>query len=77
MRTRNYDWIALTAIIVGAVNWGLIGFFQFDLLSALFGGVSGAISRTIYAIVGIAGLYCLSLYSRVRDEDREFIEARD
>lgn len=67
--TRTLDWIALTLVIIGALNWGLLGFFQFDLIAFLFGGMGAWISRTIYAIVGIAGLYCLSLYARINDVD--------
>ena len=65
MRTRPLDWIALTLVIIGALNWGLVGFFQFDLIAAIFGGVSTWISRVLYALVGIAGLYSLSLYGRI------------
>lgn len=52
---------ALFLIIVGAINWGLIGFFRFDLVASIFGGQSAGISRFIYALVGLAGLYCISL----------------
>ena len=67
MRVRPLDWVAFTLIIIGAINWGLVGFFQFDLIAALFGGMGAWFSRTIYAIVGIAGLYGLSLYGRIDD----------
>jgi uncharacterized protein len=63
---RTLDAIALLLVIIGAVNWGLIGFFQFDLVAALFGEMS-AISRVIYALVGIAGLYAISFYAKDRD----------
>lgn len=65
MNTKPYDIIALTVIIIGAVNWGLIGFFQFDLIAVLFGGMSSVISRIIYAVVGLCGLYALTIYSRI------------
>lgn len=48
--------IALVLTIIGAINWGLIGFFQFDLVAAIFGGQGSALARTVYALVGIAGL---------------------
>ena len=48
-------WIALTLVIVGAVNWGLVGLFQFDLVAALFGPAS-ALSRLVYSLVGLSGL---------------------
>ena len=47
----------LTLVIVGAVNWGLVGLFQFDLVAALFGGQDAALSRIVYSLVGLAGLY--------------------
>jgi len=53
--------VSLVLVIVGAVNWGLIGFFQFDLVAAIFGGQDAILSRIIYALVGIAGLLNLSL----------------
>ncbi|PSL44485.1 hypothetical protein B0H94_10896 [Salsuginibacillus halophilus] len=52
---------ALVLIIIGAVNWGLVGFFGFDLVASIFGGQAAAFSRVIYAIIGLAGLYCISL----------------
>lgn len=48
--------IALVFTVIGAVNWGLIGFFQFDLVAAIFGGQNSALARIIYGIVGISGL---------------------
>ena len=68
MRSRPLDWTALTLIIIGAVNWGLIGLFRFDLIATLFGGMESALSRIIYVIIGLAGLYCLSLYTKLDDE---------
>jgi len=67
---RTWDYIALTLIIIGALNWGLIGFFNFDLVTALFNGSLTWLARTIFAIVGLAGLYGLSLYSRLDVEER-------
>ncbi|QZT33036.1 DUF378 domain-containing protein [Caldalkalibacillus thermarum TA2.A1] len=58
------DRLALILIIIGAINWGLIGFFQFDLVAAIFGGQAAWLSRIVYAIVGIAGLYAISLLFR-------------
>jgi uncharacterized protein len=49
----------LVLVIVGAVNWGLMGFFQFDLVATLFGGPQATISRIVYGLVGLAGLYQL------------------
>ena len=54
------DKIALVLIIIGAINWGLIGFFQFDLVATLFGDMS-VISRIVYGLVGISGLWGIKL----------------
>jgi hypothetical protein len=64
----------LTIVLIGAINWGLVGFFQYDLIAGIFGGVSGIVSRILYAIVGLAGLYCLTLYTRM---DREHHHHRE
>lgn len=61
---------ALTLVIIGALNWLLVGLFRFDLVAAIFGGQAAIISRIIYVIIGLAGLYAISLLftdSRVRD----------
>ncbi|MFC0523914.1 DUF378 domain-containing protein [Pontibacillus salicampi] len=62
--------IALLLVIIGAVNWGLIGLFQFDLVAALFGGgeQSGAFARIIYTLVGISGLINLGLLFKPSEE---------
>ena len=65
------DKIALLLTIIGAINWGLIGIFQFDLVSYIFGGQGATISRIIYTLVGAAGLWCISLLFRDRDVVRE------
>ena len=67
MNTRAIDVIALILIIIGGINWGLIGFFRFDLVAAIFGGTYSAASRVIYALVGIAALYGLSFFNRIRN----------
>jgi uncharacterized membrane protein YuzA (DUF378 family) len=51
--------ITLLLVIIGAVNWGLVGLFQFDLVAAMFGGQQATLSRIIYSLVGLAGLYQL------------------
>ena len=63
---RGLDYTALTIVIIGAVNWGLIGFFSFDLVAFIFGNMSW-ISRIVYGLVGICGLYLISLYGRISD----------
>lgn len=67
---RTLDAIALLLVVIGAVNWGLIGFFRFDLVAALFGDMS-TLSRIIYALVGIAGLYAISFFGRDRERGAE------
>lgn len=54
------DTIALILVIIGAINWGLIGIFNFNLVDAIF-GVASAFSRIIYTLVGISGIWCLKL----------------
>ncbi|MFT8317999.1 MAG: DUF378 domain-containing protein [Sporolactobacillus sp.] len=58
----------LALIIIGGINWGLIGFFQFDLIAAIFGGAATALSRIIYGIVGLCALYCLTLLFKPSEE---------
>lgn len=58
MRMNGLDWVAWVLIIIGAITWGLIGFFGWNLVAAIFGDMS-TLSRIIYALVGIAGLYMI------------------
>lgn len=62
------DTAALLLVIVGALNWGLISLFQFDLVAWIGGGQSGVISRIIYGIVALAGIWCVTLLFRDRRE---------
>lgn len=64
MDSRGLDYTLLAIAIIGAINWGLIGFFQFDLVAFLFGEMT-LFSRIVYGIVGISGLYIISLFGRV------------
>ena len=59
---------ALVLVIIGAINWGLIGFFQFDLVAAIFGGQLSVWSRIIYAIVGLAGLWGISVLLKTNSD---------
>jgi uncharacterized membrane protein YuzA (DUF378 family) len=59
------DSIAFILVLIGALNWGLIGFFNFDLVATLFGNMS-MLSSIIYGLVGISGIYCLSFFARKR-----------
>lgn len=59
---------ALVLTIIGAINWGLVGFFQFDLVAAIFGGQDSALSRIIFGLVGLAGLVNLGLLFKPSSE---------
>lgn len=58
------DKIALALLIIGGINWGCIGIFNFDIVGSLFGGQSSAISRIIFVIVGLCAVWCISLLFR-------------
>ena len=63
------DKIALALVIIGALNWGSIGLFQFDLVAWICGGASTVAARIIYTAVALAGIWCISLLFRSRDYD--------
>ena len=65
------DRVSLILTILGGVNWLLVGLFQFDLVAYICGGQAAVVSRVIYTIVGIAGLWCISLLFRERHAVRE------
>jgi uncharacterized protein len=60
--------IALALLIIGGLNWGLIGFFQFDLVATLFGGQDAFLSRVVYGLVGISALICIGLLFKPSEE---------
>ena len=64
MNTKGLDYTILTIAIIGAINWGLVGFFKIDLVNMIFGNMT-ILSRIIYAVIGLCGLYLVSLYGRV------------
>ncbi len=64
LRFNAIDYIAHLLVIVGAINWGLVGFLNYDLVGAIFGGAASVISRCIFALVGLAGLYVISFLFR-------------
>lgn len=70
MSSKSLDYALLTLVIIGAVNWGLIGFFDFNLVATIFGSMSW-FSRIIYALVGICGLYLILFYTRLGDSTSE------
>ena len=61
------DRLALTIAVIGALNWGSIGLFQFDIVAWLFGGQDALISRIVYTVVALAGIWCISLIFRARE----------
>ena len=58
------DMIALILSVIGCINWGLVGLFRFDLVAWLFGGSGSLISRILYTLVGLAGLWCITFFFR-------------
>ena len=68
------DKIALVTTIIGALKWGSIGLFGFDLVAWIGGGADSLISRIIYTVVGLAGIWCVSLLFRTREKFREIGE---
>lgn len=65
------DTIALILSIIGSLNCGLVGIFKFDLIAWIFGGQSAVVSRILYTLVGLAGLWCISLLFRKRSSSSE------
>ena len=61
--------IALLLVIIGALNWGLIGIFSFDLVASIFGGQDALLSRVIYTLVGLSGIWCISFLFSKHDTD--------
>ena len=64
---KYFDNISLTLVIIGALNWLLIGVFRFDLVAFLFGNMT-LLSRIVYILVGLCGLYLITLYGRINDD---------
>lgn len=61
------DRLALILLIIGGINWGLLGIFQFDLVAFLFGGSAAIISRIVYVIVALSAIWCISLFFKEND----------
>ena len=59
-----FDKICLILVIIGSLNWGLVGLFQFDLVAWLFGGTGALLSRIVYIVIALAGVWCISLLFR-------------
>jgi uncharacterized membrane protein YuzA (DUF378 family) len=65
------DRVSLILVIIGAINWLLVGLFSFDLVAYVCGGQTAVLSRVIYTLVGVAGLWCISLLFREREAEHE------
>ncbi len=74
---HNHIWdkIFLGLLIVGGLNWGLVGLFRFDLVAWLFGGAESILSRIVYVLVAISAVWCSTLLFRIGDETSEEIRA--
>lgn len=64
MQKTMLDKVALSLVIIGALNWGSIGIFSFDIVAWLFGGQGALLSRVIYTLVALGGIWCVSLLFR-------------
>lgn len=65
-KLTTLDWIALVLLIIGGINWGIIGFFGYDIISAIFGVATGA-ARVLYALVGLSALYMIAVSFKIAD----------
>lgn len=65
--TTTLTWVAFALLVIGGLNWGLVGFFNFDLVAAIFGAGS-PVSRVVYALVGLSALYCAITMPRMARE---------
>ena len=70
------DRLSLILTIIGALNWGSIGLFRFDIVAWIFGGQDALLSRIIYTVVALAGVWCISLLFRERDTEESVGEIR-
>lgn len=64
---RILNSIVLGLIIIGAINWGCIGLFDFDLVATIFGGATSMLTRIIYILVGLSGLWALGFFKKIED----------
>lgn len=68
---------ALTLVVIGALNWGLIGFFGYDIVTSIFGGNLFWVSRVIFGLVGLSGLWALTFYPAILQENQNLRMARN
>ncbi|WP_373446057.1 DUF378 domain-containing protein [Salinicoccus bachuensis] len=74
---KALDIIALVLLIVGGLNWLLVGLFEFDLVASIFGGQDAILSKIIYILVGLSALYCLKFFGLITDDDARHTAADD
>ncbi|WJH35308.1 DUF378 domain-containing protein [Paenibacillus aurantius] len=67
---RGLNVLSLILLIIGGLNWLLVGLFQWDLVGGLTGGMDSVLARIVYIIVGLAAIYAFSLFNKVNEEDR-------
>lgn len=72
-----FDKICLALVIIGSLNWGAVGLFQFDIVAWLFGGSASLISRIVYIVIALAGIWCITLLFRNRDSEPEQMSAHN
>lgn len=70
---NKMDTISLVLVIIGALNWGLVALFEFDLVASIFGSSTALLSRIVYGIIALAGVYCIK-FLMDRDRDRKIVK---
>lgn len=68
-KLSTLTWVAVVLVVIGALNWGLVGLFNFDLVAAIFGQLT-ALSRIVYILVALAGIYLIVDTAKLREERR-------
>lgn len=67
---KTWNTIALLLLIIGGINWLLVGLFQYDLVAGIFGGQDSGASRVIYTLVGLCALYCIRFFGDVTNDNK-------
>lgn len=67
---KALDSVALALVIVGGLNWLLVGLFEFDLVATIFGGSTTILAKIIYVLVGLSAIYCLKLFPLIANKDK-------
>ncbi|MBO0468322.1 DUF378 domain-containing protein [Enterococcus plantarum] len=67
---KALDSVALALVIVGGLNWLLVGLFEFDLVAAIFGGPTTILAKIVYVLVGLSAIYCLKLFPLIANKDK-------